>query len=160
MADVTIRPATADDLPFLLDTMVEIANSPYYRRTRAELLANPQVLHYVEGWPRPSDVGVIALRGERPVGAAWVRFFAEDDGSDGFVSDDIPELAVGVDASERGKGVGKLLMTAIHDAARAAGIRRISLSVDRPNRAAGLYVAQGYQEVRSTEHSRVMVLDL
>src|SRR5690348_877391 len=86
MADVTIRPATAEDLPFLTDMMVEIANSPYYQRTREELLANPQVLHYVEGWPRPSDVGVIAHRGGRPVGAAWVRFFTEDNRSDGFVS--------------------------------------------------------------------------
>ncbi|WP_166659152.1 GNAT family N-acetyltransferase [Labedaea rhizosphaerae] len=160
MADVTIRPATADDLPFLLETMVEIANSPYYRRTREDLLADPRVRHYVEGWPRPSDVGVIAVRGERPVGVAWVRFFGEDERSDGFVSEDIPELAVGVDAAERGKGAGRLLMTAVHDAARAAGIRRTSLSVDRPNRAAEMYLAQGYQEVRSTENSRVMVLEL
>jgi GNAT superfamily N-acetyltransferase len=160
MADVMIRAAGADDLPFLVDMMVEIANSPYYRHSRAELLANPQVQHYLDGWPRPSDVGVIAVRGARPVGAAWVRFFGEDDGSDGFVGDDVPELAIGVDEAERGQGVGKLLLHALHDAARAAGISRISLAVDRPNRAAAMYVAHGYREVRSTEHSRVMVLDL
>lgn len=158
--DIAIRPAEAGDLPFLLDMMVEIANSPYYRRTREELLADPGVRHYVDGWPRPTDVGVIALRGERPVGAAWVRFFAEADGSDGFVAADVPELAVGVDAAERGQGIGTLLMRAIEDAARAAGIARISLSVDRPNRAAAMYEAHGYREVRGTEHSRVMVLDL
>lgn len=160
MTDVTIRAATADDLPFLKNMMVEIANSPYYRRTRAELLADPHVMHYLDGWPRPSDVGVVAVRGDKQVGAAWVRFFPEDDASDGFVGEDVPELAVGVATDERGHGIGKLLIAGIHEAARAQGIRRISLSVDRPNRAAALYEALGYREVRSTEHSRVMVLDL
>ena len=160
MSEVTIRPAVAEDRPFLVDMLVEIANSPYYLSTRAELLADPRVLHYVDGWPRPSDVGVLAVRGDRPIGAAWVRFFTEEDPSDGFVGEDVPELAVGVDEAERGHGVGKLLLHAIHDVARAAGIARISLSVDRPNRAAALYVAHGYREVRGSEHSQVMVLDL
>jgi len=161
MTDIVIRRAEAADVDFLWDVLVEVAKAPYYRRTRDELLADPDVRHYLEGWPRETDLGVIATeQGGSPIGAAWLRQFTEDDHSDGFAGEGIPELAVGVLAEHRGRGVGKALMRAMTEAARQAGLERISLSVDRPNPAVALYRASGYRVVRERTHSLVMVLDL
>jgi ribosomal protein S18 acetylase RimI-like enzyme len=161
MANIAIRLAAAADVGFLWDVLVEVAKAPYYRRTRTELLADPGVRHYLEGWPHDTDVGVIATESAGgSIGAAWLRQFTEADQADGFVGEGIPELAIGVLAEHRGRGVGKALMQAIAEAARRAGLENISLSVDRPNPAVVLYRSAGYRVVHESAHSYVMLLDL
>ena len=158
---VTVRAATAGDADFLADMLVEAANWPsHVDRPRAEVLADPEIAHYVAGWPRDTDLGVVAVDGDRPVGAAWLRFFTEAEPAYGFVRADVPELAIGVVADQRGRGVGRALLRALADAARLAGIERISLSVERANRAIELYRAEGYRTVSSRDHADTMVLDL
>ncbi|HKN95779.1 MAG TPA: GNAT family N-acetyltransferase [Pseudonocardiaceae bacterium] len=158
---MTVRAATAGDADFLADMLVEAANWPsHVDRPRAEVLADPEIAHYVAGWPRDTDLGVVAVDGDRPVGAAWLRFFTEAEPAYGFVRADVPELAIGVVADQRGRGVGRALLRALADAARLAGIERISLSVERANRAIELYRAEGYRTVSSRDHADTMVLDL
>lgn len=158
---VTVRAAAAGDADFLADMLVEAANWPsHVDRPRAETLADPAIAHYVAGWPRATDLGVVAVGGGRPVGAAWLRFFTEAEPAYGFVRADVPELAIGVVAERRGRGVGRTLLRALADAARSAGIERISLSVERANRAIELYRAEGYRTVCSRDHADTMVLDL
>ena len=48
-----------------------------------------------------------------------------------------PDAASSVTEGRRGQGVGRTLLTAIHNRARADGIERISLSVDDDNPANG-----------------------
>ncbi|HEY3607399.1 MAG TPA: GNAT family N-acetyltransferase [Pseudonocardiaceae bacterium] len=161
MSDVEVREAVAADREFVLDMVVAAANWARTDRTRAETLADPDSAHYVDGWPRPTDVSVIATDGGIPIGAAFLRFFTESDPGFGFVRADVPELAIGVVDGRRGQGVGKLLMRGVADAARRAGLAQISLSVERTNtRATTLYRAQGYQVVEAGQHSDTMLLDL
>lgn len=158
---VTVRAAAAGDADFLADMLVEAANWPsHVDRTKVDTLADPAIAHYVAGWPRANDLGVVAVDGDRPVGAAWLRFFTEVEPAYGFVRADVPELAIGVVADQRGRGVGRTLLRALADAARSAGIERISLSVERANRAIELYRAAGYRTVSSRDHADTMVLDL
>ncbi|HWC83591.1 MAG TPA: GNAT family N-acetyltransferase [Pseudonocardiaceae bacterium] len=159
MGDLIVRAAAAQDAEFLADMLVEAANAPRFERERAELLANPEVAGYLDGWPRTTDLGVVAVD-DAPAGAAWLRFFTADAPAFGFVRADIPELAIGVEAARRGRGVGRLLLRALHEAARQQGIRQISLSVDRANPAARLYLAEGYRVVHHRENSDTMLLDL
>ncbi len=56
----------------------------------------------------------------------------------------MPELTIGVAPGWRGRGVGRGLLRAAAAAAAAAGIRRISLSVERKNAARRLYAAEGF----------------
>jgi GNAT superfamily N-acetyltransferase len=162
-SSLTVRNATSGDGEFLTDMLVAAVNwSPEWRpRSRRRVLAVPATAHYIAGWPRDTDLGVIAEAGPVPVGAAWVRFFAAEDPGYGFVAPDVPELTVGVAAAWRGRGVGRSLLRAAAARAAAAGIRRVSLSVERKNFARGLYLSEGYVVADSSgPQSDTMVKDL
>ena len=142
----SIRRAAAGDGEFLADMLVEAVNwSPEWKpKSRRRVLAAPRTARYIAGWPRDTDLGVIAEAGREPVGAAWVRFFPASDPAYGFVGPDVPELTIGVAASWRGRGVGRALLRAIAASAAEAGTGRISLSVERENFARRLYLSEGY----------------
>ncbi|MGW5578340.1 N-acetyltransferase family protein [Micromonospora chokoriensis] len=162
MTDLGIRTATPADSDFLADMLVEAVNwLPERNWSRDQILANPALAHYVADWMRPDDFGLIAVdRTDRPVGAAWFRFLTADDPGYGYVSDDVPELTIGVVESWRGRGVGRVLLRAVLDAARARGIRTVSLSVERANFAARLYAAEGFRTVESFEDADTMVAEI
>lgn len=115
------------------------------------MLSDPRTAHYIAGWPRDTDLGVIAEAGSEPAGAAWVRFFPADDHAYGFVGPDVPELGIGVAAAWRGRGVGRALLRAVAASAAEAGIERISLSVARKNFARGLYLSEGFAVVDASD---------
>jgi GNAT superfamily N-acetyltransferase len=159
----TVRTATSDDAVFIETMLVEAVNWDPQRVSlpRDRALAIRTNRHYVEGWPREGDVGVIAEdeRG-RPIGAAWFRFFDSRDPGYGFVAEDIPEVAVGVLPERRGEGIGDTLLTELENEARRLGLRALSLSVEIANRARNLYRRHGYREVARTGATSSMVLDL
>jgi GNAT superfamily N-acetyltransferase len=148
-----IRRATAEDGSFLAGMLVEAVNwSPEWKpRSRKRILADHRTARYISGWPRPTDLGVIAEAAgpppAEPAGAAWLRFFPAADPGYGFVAEDVPELTIGVAAPWRGRGLGRALLRAVADQARAQGIGRISLSVERKNYAQRLYLSEGYRIV-------------
>ena len=158
-----IRRAVAGDGDFLADMLVEAVNwSPEWKRkSRRRVLSAPATAHYIAGWPRDSDLGVIAETDGEPVGAAWLRFFPASDPGYGFVAPGIPELTIGVAARWRHQGAGRALLRAVAEQARLAGIGQISLSVERKNFARLLYQSEGYQTVNpGYPGSDTMVKDL
>jgi GNAT superfamily N-acetyltransferase len=157
---ITFRPAGPDDASFLAEMLREAVNwRPGRSMSMAQIMAEPRLAHYVTGWPRPGDGGVIALADRQPIGAAWWRFFAEDDPGYGFVAASVPELSMAVVAPWRGRGVGRaLLREAI--AAAAPYCRQVSLSVERANRAQQLYLSEGFRVVASDTDADTMIRDL
>ena len=160
-ARLTIRRAGPADAEFLADMLVEAANwRPEGKRSRADTLADPLLGHYIDGWPRPGDLGLVAELDGKPAGAAWVRFFPASGPAYGYVAPDVPELVIGLRAECRGQGAGRALLRELAGAARDAGIRQISLSAGRANYAHRLYLAEGYRVVGGDHDSDTMVLDL
>ena len=162
-AGYSIRPALASDAGFLADMLVEAVNwsTEWRPKSRDRVLSAPDSAHYVTGWPRDTDLGVLADADGQPVGAAWLRFLPASDPGYGFVAADVPELTIGVAAGWRGRGVGRALLRAIAGQARARGIARISLSVERKNYAQRLYLSEGYRVVDSSgAQSDTMIKDL
>ncbi|MEV6413959.1 hypothetical protein [Kribbella sp. NPDC051718] len=47
------------------------------RFTLEQLTAEDHAWRYVDGWPRPGDIGVVAEDGQ-PIGAAWARLLTAD----------------------------------------------------------------------------------
>src|SRR5919199_1190775 len=74
-----LRPATPADEPFLTRMLGHAAN---WR----EGMSNPVKIHYVEGFGRPGDVGVIAEVAGEPAGAAWCRLLTGSDRGYGYVA--------------------------------------------------------------------------
>ena len=144
--DPVIRPVTVADVAFMTAMLGQaVAWRPEDRAPSADqLLARPELAHYVTGWPRPGDVGVVAET-DVPVGAAWSRYFTVEDPGYGFVAPDVPELSLAVARCWRGMGVGRLLLTALVDRARRAGHERLSLSVEPDNPAVNLYRSLGFE---------------
>jgi GNAT superfamily N-acetyltransferase len=131
------------------------------KKSRRRVLSAPRTAHYIAGWPRDTDLGVIAEGNGERAGAAWLRFLPASDPGYGFVASGVPELTVGVAASWRGRGAGRALLRAIAGQARSAGIGQISLSVERKNYAQQLYLSEGYQIVDSSgAGSDTMLKDL
>jgi len=70
-----IRPAVASDAGFLADMLVEAVNwsTEWRPKSRARILSAANTAHYVAGWPRATDLGVVAEADGQPAGAAWLR---------------------------------------------------------------------------------------
>jgi GNAT superfamily N-acetyltransferase len=162
MSDFTIRAAARGDTEFLIDMLVEAINwLPERNWSRERIMADPAIAHYVSDWMRPDDLGVIAVDAAgSPVGAAWLRYLGAADRGYGYLSDDVPEMTMGVAEPWRGRGVGRVLLRAVLDAAREHGMAAVSLSVERANFAARLYSSEGFRTVESFEDSDTMVAEL
>ncbi|MDP9982753.1 ribosomal protein S18 acetylase RimI-like enzyme [Pseudarthrobacter oxydans] len=159
---VTIREATAEDLNTLTAAGLEAMNwTGEVRFTFEQFLSTPELLHYLDGWPRPGDFGVVAETTDgTPVGAAWCRIFASEDAGYGFVAPDIPELTIGVLAGHRGTGAGTALMERLIGQGSSRGLRAISLSVEDGNRARLLYERLGFRKVSRNGGSDTLLLEL
>jgi GNAT superfamily N-acetyltransferase len=99
--------------------------------------------------------------GARPLGAAWYRHFAADAPGYGFVSEDVPELAIAVVLEARGRGVGRAVLGGLIATAREGGELALSLDVSALNPiAVRLYRSLGFVRVGGTDENPVMVLRL
>jgi len=146
---MNIRPVSADDLPFLRKMMYEAArwNPDWPREPMEEVLAEPILLRYSQGWGRHGDGGVIAEIEGEPVGAAWYRLFAEDTPGYGFVDEKTPELSIAVVPLHRRKGIGETVLRACMVQAREEGFQALSLSVAVHNRSRMMYQRAGFEKV-------------
>lgn len=158
MTTIELRPATREDVPFLRRMLLEAVNWDPHRPPLSPdaAMASHDIAHYVDHWPGRRDAGVVADR----AGAAWWTYFDLGDPGYGFVSPDVPEVTIAVVAEQRGRGLGRRLLTALHDLAEARGVERLSLSVEKANRAANLYRSLGYEVVADDGAAWTMVVQL
>ncbi|MCZ2405003.1 GNAT family N-acetyltransferase [Paenarthrobacter sp. Z7-10] len=157
-----IRGATADDLSVLAAAAYEAMNwSGEARFTHEQIMRTPELSHYLEGWRRPGDFGVVAETADAvPLGAAWCRIFAVEDAGYGFVAPEIPELTIGVLPGYRGRGVGTALMEGLISQGVSKGLQAISLSVKDGNRARALYECLAFRKVGRNGGSDTLLLEL
>jgi len=141
---LNFRPAEARDASFLAEMLVAAAfwrtDGPSGRVT--------------------GDLGVIALSGQRRVGAAWARMLPESDPGYGFVDPTIPEMSLAVVQAWRGRGVGTRLLNVLIANAREQGLASLSLSVEPDNGARRLYERAGFRQVDQVGGSLTMLLQL
>ena len=110
---------------------------------------------------RPADDGVIAVEDSgEAIGACWYRVLPRNEPGYGFVATGVPELTLGVRPVWRAHGVGRALLEAACDLARAAGHQRISLSVERANFAERLYRSEGFVVATTGADADTMVKTL
>ncbi len=94
---------------------------------------------------QPCSALLAALDGERIVGVLTLVWYDVPSGRKGWVED------VVVDAGERGRGVGRLLVEKALELARSEGVQHLMLTSNPARRAAhALYRTCGFEEVGST----------
>lgn len=141
-----IRPATSEDEGFMRRMLAVAAHA----EDEAVAFEDPEISRYLDGWGRDGDVGFVAesVSGE-PLGAAWARLFTIHEPAYGFVDEETPEMAVGVRADARSRGVG---LAVISHLVSEVGERFsfLSLSVREDNPAIRLYRRLGFEVVGET----------
>ncbi|MCL1895311.1 MAG: GNAT family N-acetyltransferase [Clostridiales bacterium] len=142
-----------------------------------DIIYDPKLFIYVDGFGGEGDCGVVADLGGRigggddcgvaadlggiaggsaspqVIGAAWARIIP----AYGYIDDETPELAISVLPDYRGQGVGTGLLTHLFGLLRERGCRQTSLSVHKLNAAARLYLRMGYEVFRENDEDYIMV---
>lgn len=90
------------------------------------------------------------------MGAVWVRIMNDY----GHFDDSTPSLAISLYGPYRGLGIGTGLMKAMLTHLKEIGFSRVSLSVQKANYAAGLYLRLGFQIVAEHAEEYLMVCEL
>lgn len=165
-APIKIRPAAPGDIPVLADMLFEAgAASEIIREMGKEkALELPAMILFLEHFGRAGDFGFIAETDDKTLaGAVWARLFSAENKGYGFISEQIPELAVAVVPEFRGQGVGTKLMRRLIEKARNLKFPALSLSVSRRNPALRLYERLGFFDAgisKETDSSLTMILRL
>ena len=141
-----IRMATRDDEPFLWEMLYFAAHMDEDGEISPEAAKqNPDLVKYVNGWGRETDVGCIALepQSDQTIGAAWIRLLIANEKTTSYVDDVTPELAIAVMPEYLGRGVGALLLQYLLKAAKQR-YPSVVLSVRATNPAKRLYERIGF----------------
>src|SRR5579885_3629264 len=142
----TIRPLEAADEPFLWQMLYYAARMQEEGATSPEAAkTNAYLSKYVEGWGRPTDMGVLALHPihQHPIGAAWLRLLIGEQKTMSYIDDQTPELAIALLPDYTGQGLGTQLLTHLIATAREV-YPAIVLSVRVNNPARHLYERMGF----------------
>lgn len=121
-------------------------------------LADPGASNALVNWgKRAGDIAVIAFADSGPVGAAWYRFYKNDNSIRGFINESIPAIVIAVDNGYRRQGIGEKMIAWLIDHASNNNIQELSLMVSKDNHAIRLYRKCGFLEYSDTGDSLVMV---
>lgn len=145
---VLVRSLRADEEDLLAAATLGNVNWSGDRFTFDQVMQTPFFAHYFNPWPGDGDFGLVAENADgSPAGVAWLRFFTATDPGYGFVDAAFPELSIWVAASQRGVGIGTLLLTSLLEDAHARDLPGVSLSVEQGNPARALYERVGFAAI-------------
>ena len=123
-----------------------------------EGLADPGVSNALVDWgKRDGDIAVIAVVDGIPAGAAWYRFYTDDNSIRGYIGETIPAIAIAVHKKYRRQGIGEKMIEWLLDHASKHNIQKLSLMVSKDIHAKKLYRKCGFLEYVDEGDSLLMV---
>jgi ribosomal protein S18 acetylase RimI-like enzyme len=154
---IDIRLLTTEDEPFLWEMLYQaLFIPPGHPPLPREVLQNPELSCYVQGWGKPGDEGFLAVDNGKPVGAVWIRLLTGDERGYGYIDDHTPELSIAILPEYRSKGIGGMLLETFLDEIKTR-YAAICLSVSTDNPAIRLYRRLGFDVVDAVSGSLKMV---
>ena len=153
--DVTIRKIQKQEYPLLDNYLYEAIFIPEGSEPPPKtIITSPELQVYVEHFGESKDDwGLAAEVGGKIVGAVWVRIMNDY----GHIDDETPSLAISLYKEYRGFGIGTAMMEEILTLLKSHGYSQVSLSVQKTNYAAKMYLKIGFEIVRENEEEFIMV---
>jgi ribosomal-protein-alanine N-acetyltransferase len=143
-----IRPVEAGDASALLVLFSVLADDPHFTPHPFDAEAAERIAGY-----QGRDVYLVTVKDGSAIAYGMLRGWDE-----GYA---VPSLGIAVRPDERGRGHGRAMMLALHEAARLRGANRVRLRVHPQNAIARqLYAALGYVESGTDRGQSIMILDL
>jgi len=144
--EYVVRALTVEDEPIVWEMLCYASHESSIRSVQMQ----PYLARYAVDWGRVGDAGWVAIRGNIPIGAAWLRLWLEEDKGFGYIKDSIPELAIAVLPDYRGQGIGTRLLRQILAIAKER-FPAVSLNVRAENPVVRLYERVGFVRVAGSE---------
>ena len=153
--DYTIREIRKQEYPLLDNFLYEAIFIPKGIESPPKtIIASPELQIYVEhSGALKDDWGLVAEVDGKVVGAVWVRIINDY----GHIDDETPSLAISLYKEYRGFGIGTAMMKEMLALLKSHGYSQVSLSVQKANYAAKLYLKVGFEIVRESEEEYIMV---
>ena len=147
-----------DERPLLNDFLYEAIYIPDgVAPPPRSIILNDDLQVYVRDFGmQPDDRCLVAVIDERVTGAVWTRIMKDY----GHVADDIPSLAISLYKEYRNQGIGSDLLGQMLQLLRQDGYHKVSLSVQKENYAAGMYLKAGFEIWKETPEEYIMVCNL
>ena len=101
-------------------------------------------------------MGLVAEVSGKVVGAVWVRIMDDY----GHIDDDTPSFAISLYKEYRGFGIGTALMREMLRVLKIRGYKQASLSVQKENYAAAMYLKTGFEIVDENDEEYIMLCRL
>lgn len=121
------------------------------------IITSPELQVYVEHFGESKDDwGLVAEVDGKIVGAVWVRIMNDY----GHIDSKTPSLAISLYKEYRGFGIGTAMMKEILALLKSHGYKQVSLSVQKANYAAKLYLKASFEIVRENEEEYIMICHL
>jgi len=155
---MTIRKLNITESAFLADMLYEAIFIPEgHDPLPREIIEDKSLSRYIENWGKDNfDIAMVMEIDNQPVGAIWGRLLTVENKGFGYVDDSTPELSMAVKIEYRNQGIGTKLIKAIVSEYQKIGVKYLSLSVDKANKARNLYKRLGCEIVAETETSWTM----
>ncbi len=156
--DVTTRKIRKQEYPLLDNFLYEAIFIPEgIEPPPKTIITSPELQVYVEHFGESKDdLGFVAEVDGKVVGAVWVRIMNDY----GHIDDKTPSLAISLYKEYRGFGIGTAMMKEILSLLKSHGYNQVSLSVQKANYAAKMYLKIGFEIVRENEEEYIMVYHL
>ena len=153
--EYTIRKIQKQEYPLLDNFLYEAIFIPEgIEPPPKTIITSPELQVYVERFEESKDDwGLVAEVDGKIVGAVWVRIMNDY----GHIDDETPSLAISLYKKYRGFGIGTAMMKEILALLKSHGYSRVSLSVQKDNYAAKMYLKIGFEIVRENEEEYIMV---
>ncbi len=153
--DYTIREMQKQDYPLLEHFLYEAIFIPKgMEPPPRNIITSPELQVYIEHFGElKDDMGLVAETDGQIIGAVWARIMNDY----GHIDNETPSLAISLYKEYRNLGIGTALMKEILTLLKSHGYKRVSLSVQKANYAAKLYLKVGFETVAEKEDEYIMV---
>lgn len=139
---------------FLYEALFVTAGSEPFPRA---IVYKPELSIYYENFgDKADDNCIVAEVDGKVVGAVWTRIMDDY----GHIDDETPSLAISLYCEYRGKGYGTAMMKRMLEVLKEKGYRKVSLSVQKANRAVRLYESLGFKVLIDKDDEYIMVREL